>query len=211
MLWKATKAVLNVSKWFDSNLTPNCLWLSGFILSFLAGRWGSNHKWLPWPSAHHQPQDLPFTSLRADITYLPPKQLTALRCPRWCQRVLEIVPQICWILSQPGGCLLILEEVARKPARTYCNYIYAHIVNRYEYYCLRYHPTGVYYLQDATPTRCCHSLSQANEPTNAENFSMSEARTGMNVVTCQPRKNPLSFSLEIMADLLWRISKKILA
>lgn len=137
-----------------------------------------------------------------------PKQLTALRCPRWCQRVLEIVPQICWILSQPGGSLLILEEVARKPARTYCNYIYAHIVNRYEYYCLRYHPTGVYYLQDATPTRCCHSLSQANEPTNAENFSMSEARTGMNVVTCQPRKNPLSFSLEIMADLLWRISKK---
>lgn len=53
MLWKATKAVLNISKWFDSNLTQI---VSDYLvfLSFLAGRWGSNHKWLPWPSAHHQ-------------------------------------------------------------------------------------------------------------------------------------------------------------
>lgn len=109
---------------------------------------------------------------------------------------------------------LILEEVARKPARTYCiyiyNLIYAHIVNRY--HCLHIIPPEYTICKMQPPQDAEKKQSQANEPTHADNFSMSEAKTGMNVVTCQPRKNPLSFSLEIMAiHLLWHISENCLA
>ena len=104
MLWKATKAVLNISKWFDSNLTPNCQPHYLVFLSFLAGRWGSNHKWLPWPSAHHQPQDLPFTSFPAEFQHTCTQATNCVTMPTMMPASpWDSTWKICWKKSGKNG------------------------------------------------------------------------------------------------------------